>query len=272
MYNRFKWTPASVGRNRFLRNYEPLQPYVLASLIERYRCDVFIDVGAMIGTYAVLLSPLVEQVHAFEPGGASFEHLRRNVALNDLGSKITIHQRAVSDEAKKVRFGIYKPLGGANSIIETSIHASGTFAREATVETVRLDDYLPLKDQRVCLKIDIEGHEPSAIAGMTKLLSENEIILQIEEYGDRKLTEQLGALGLKPLFRVGPDRYFSNLNVSDRVIVEAFEKGSAQMIATLLGPQEQGSPLNISLGPLLSVELKGRGAAVARKVRSLLHV
>lgn len=275
MYRDFKWTRASRFRNDLTKAYEPIQPLLLSALAERSNCTVFLDVGANIGAYSVLLSEVesIREIHAFEPTPETFDELVRNVEMNGLRGKITAHQKAVSDSARTVRFGIVNPLSGANSIVATSIHS--TFEKEVEVEAVKLDDYLPLKGRNLCVKIDTEGHEREALAGISSILSDNEVLLQVEDYGSDvdDLPAVLDKLGLRSLCRVGPDRYFSNSRDLDHTsIVSAFEDASARLVRESLADlqEREGAgirPIQINVGPWISLVLKQRAAVAARRIR-----
>lgn len=282
MYHLFRWTRSSKGRNVLTQHYEPIQPHLLMALAKRLECETFIDVGANIGAYSLLMTslPNIRKVHAFEPSPETFSQLRQNVALNGLEAKVHIHDKAISDQPKGLRFGIVNPCSGANSIIETSIHAADKFEREVRVEAVRLDDYLPERGQRICMKIDVEGHEREALAGMAGVLASNEIVLQVEDFSDaeNELVEQLKPHGLLSLFRVGADRYFTNVHPipTDREIVEIFEAASSGLVQSKLailqefyGP-DGVSPVDIRLSRFLKIQLLGSAATLVRRVRALL--
>lgn len=275
MYRSFSWTRASGFRNDLTRAYEPIQPLLLRALAQRSNCNVFIDVGANIGAYSVLMSEVqgIREIHAFEPAPETFGELVRNVEMNGLGGRITAHQKALSDSTQAVRFGIVNRLSGANSILSTSIHSS--FEKEVEVQAVRLDDYLPVKGQRLCLKIDVEGHERQALAGMSSILSDNSVLLQIEDYGNdaNDLPAFLGQFGLRSLCRVGPDRYFTTSGkLGDGDAVSAFEAASSDLVHEALADlrEREGDgirPIKINVGPWISFLLRGPAARVARRIR-----
>src|SRR5690606_17422696 len=75
------WTEASEKLNRLTSKYEPIQPFVLVALARRLGCDAFIDVGANIGFYSILmaLSGTVREVHAFEASNGAFGELKANI-------------------------------------------------------------------------------------------------------------------------------------------------------------------------------------------------
>jgi FkbM family methyltransferase len=280
VYRTFTWTRASNARNVLTRAYEPIQPHLLNALAERSGCRVFIDVGANIGAYSLLMTTLdsVREVHAFEPSPDTFGELVGNVELNNLQARITAHQVALSDSSGIVRFGIVNRLSGANSIVDTSIHSK--FAEQVEVRACRLDDRLSFDGQRICLKIDVEGHERQTLAGMAALLSGNSILLQIEDYSEREdeLPELLGRFGLRSLCRVGPDRYFaSGDSLIDRDLLEAFDQASRAMIEVGLAELQQvngpeaAARIHLAGRPDVAIELTGSAARTARRIRNVFR-
>lgn len=274
MYHHFKWTRSSLGRNELTRQYEPLQPHLLMTLADRFECDMFVDVGSNVGAYALLMStvPSIRSIHAFEPSPDTFAELRANVSLNN--ANVQIYNQAVSDRPGVLSFGIVNSLSGANSVIDTSLHDS--FVQTIEVNAVCLDDILPDENRRICMKIDIEGHEPAALTGMKKLLSSNDIVLQIEDYSDDtdEILKLLQPFGFKSLFRIGSDRYFSNIAplLTPEEVIAVFESGAERLVKTNLAALEEvyskgPAPLRIPLSKSLNIEIGGPLASFARKAR-----
>jgi FkbM family methyltransferase len=278
MYHLYKWTRQSAARNTMTHNYEPMQPHLLMALARRFECDTFLDIGANIGAYSILMTgvPSIQSIHAFEASPETFGHLKRNVELNH--SDIAIYNKAASDQLRVLKFGIVNTLSGANSVIEGSLHKN--FEREIEVEAEPLDEALHLHDRRLCIKIDVEGHEPQVIAGMKKLLEGNAVVLQVEDYSKTpgELENRLKAHGLTAMFRVGVDRYFTNVKPAPtpEEQVEIFQQAAEALVTTNLGARQQSyvggeSPVDLSFGRTATLQLRGRSANWARKLRSLVR-
>jgi FkbM family methyltransferase len=125
--------------------------------------DVFLDVGANIGSYTVLASKVcAARSIAFEPDPGAAAHLRRNVALNGLEDLVTVHQVALGQEPGEVRFSVG---------LDTMNHANpaeGTPVQLVPVQ--RLDDVEGV-EQAVLIKLDVEGFEDKALAGAERVLA-----------------------------------------------------------------------------------------------------
>ena len=133
--------------------------------------DVFIDVGANVGLYALKAARLVGptgRVLALEPGAEAYGHLTSNLALNAFSWAETM-KVAASDRAGEAVLH-HVPLG--NDPQAFSLIANDRAEEGETVETLTLDSLVERCGlTRVDLiKIDVEGAEPMVIAGARRLL------------------------------------------------------------------------------------------------------
>lgn len=269
MYDRFRWTAASARRNRLTREYEPLQPFFLLELAKKAGCKTFLDVGANIGAYSLFatLAPTVQKIVAFEADPETSRELRANVALNELDNVIEIQAKAVSSAPGRLSFGIAGKFSGASGVIDTSIHSRSTFSKEVTVEAITLDELFPEPAASpLCIKIDVEGHESAVIDGARAMLTANKAVIQVEGYEEaggsnsRKLEE----LGYFRLTAIGPDHYFSNLELlrDPASVIAVYERALQQMIAF----NNSNKPVVLELGDF-AVQLSGGSAAIARNLK-----
>jgi FkbM family methyltransferase len=129
--------------------------------------DLFIDVGANVGSYAILAAELGADVLALEPAEDTFNVLRENVQLN--GYQVTTMQAAAGAICGTARF---------TSGLDCVNHFDSAGDVEATVvsiDSIINDRYL------AGLKIDVEGFEIEVIRGCDKALSEHRIgLIQLE--------------------------------------------------------------------------------------------
>lgn len=158
--------------------------------------DHFVDGGANIGYFTHLAAKCVGpagHIDAFEPQPKNRARLVENLCRNRFESRVNVHAQALSDRAGTAT--IYAPVDEANHGI------SSFFPRVASssvdVLTVRMDEALAGTTPRL-IKLDVEGAEPLAIAGMTKLLQRANPPAVIVEIND--LTAR--AAGFAPLAAV----------------------------------------------------------------------
>jgi FkbM family methyltransferase len=168
----------SIDREIFMNGYyEEEQISLLCSLIDENSIDYFIDVGANVGIYSLLISKkfLNLKTYAFEPHPHVFKRLQKNINLNNLEDKISTYNYALSNKLgssllySRNKFNI-KQSGGA------TINELGNIK----IKTDKGDNLLEFKEKKIAIKIDTEGHELFVLEGLKNLLSSNSICLQIE--------------------------------------------------------------------------------------------
>jgi FkbM family methyltransferase len=133
--------------------------------------DTVVDVGANVGYYTLLGARRVGatgRVFAFEPDPGNFALLGRNVGRNRLGN-VVIEPKAVSDRGG--RAALFRSGDNAG---DHRLYDSKDGRASVAVETVALDEYFAVGLERIDLiKIDIQGAEASALAGMRELIRRN---------------------------------------------------------------------------------------------------
>lgn len=128
-----------------------------------------VDVGANVGLYSLLLGRLVGErgcVYSFEPEPHLYATLRENCSSNGLTNVVPFGYAAGTSHRRQW-FQCATFNSGNNSLIRSSSHA---VTLEVTV--VRIDDILPVEKVDF-VKIDVQGHELGALAGMERVLSSN---------------------------------------------------------------------------------------------------
>ena len=139
--------------------------------------NVVFDVGANAGIFslaALAVQPSIT-VHAFEPTPEIAARLRKTVTLNGL-KRLHVHEVAVFKQNGQATLKRFRGETGTNegmNFITTSLEDNG----EERVETVSLDDFCRSLsiDYIDLLKIDIQGHEYSALAGAEGLIRDGRI-------------------------------------------------------------------------------------------------
>ena len=163
------------------KEYESYEFSTLSNLVEKYSIDNFIDVGANCGFYSFHLSKNLN-VFAFEPNQEAFFKLNKTLELNHkFKERVKIYPFGISEENKnlkmktKVKFG-YVQTGGSSVSSPTEEIGHKIFHADFKIG----DEILKLSNQKIAIKIDVEGHELSVLKGFFKLLSNNRCIIQIE--------------------------------------------------------------------------------------------
>ena len=141
--------------------------------------DMFLDVGANVGSYAVLASGVCHaRTIAFEPDPITAAALRRNLAINELDELVTV--AAVGNVESMVPFTV--GLDTINKVAQPG--ETGT----RMVRQCRLDD-VASADNPIMVKIDIVGYEEAALDGAHVLLAKPSLkAIEIETVTERVRT------------------------------------------------------------------------------------
>lgn len=188
-----------------------------AALCVSRKIDCFLDIGANAGVYSVLLAKknLGGEIVAFEPDPGNRARLIANIAANDLQTKIQVVPYAVGDREGEVTL----MEAGSHNRGESWIAHPDKPPEEAqgvathVVRQIRFDDMFAISGKTILVKMDVEGSEFHALAGMERTLRDNRCYLQVELYSDRfeELKALFARLGYRYLKTEYIDHYFSNL-------------------------------------------------------------
>lgn len=136
----------------------------------------FVDIGANIGRYSVIAGKSLRysRILAVEANPVTFEILKKNIALNDLGDKVRAEHVAVGEKEGEIfiQANSYH-LGGGNVIGEDS--SAGEMENKYKVRMVTVDSLIAAQGLDVAqidfIKMDVEGMEAKVLDGMTNTLS-----------------------------------------------------------------------------------------------------
>lgn len=133
-----------------LVNGEPYERKLLDDVYRRDLAGVAFDIGAHVGNHSLYMAAVCGlTVMAFEPHPVSYRMLRENIALNP-DVEIHAHNYAAGSKAGRARFAGQMQLK----------------TQRGHIPVRRLDDEIPPLPLSV-VKVDVEGMEPEALAGMS---------------------------------------------------------------------------------------------------------
>jgi len=148
--------------------------------------DTVVDIGAHWGYFALLASSLCGargRVFAFEPHPKNFALLTSNIEANHLSNVVAI-RKAVSDRGGSSRL-VQAWFSAGHSLLHVPPELGrkrGSTDEAVSVDTVTLDDFFAQNSAGVRLiKMDIEGAEPLALAGMHRLIERSPALVLISE-------------------------------------------------------------------------------------------
>ena len=147
----------------------------------------FLDIGANSGYFSFYFANKFKnlKVKAYEPNLEAFEKFKKTLTKNFF-KNIEIFNYGLSDTEKKVKMITWYKHGypKTNSVIledNHDINNSKIFETNLKVG----DELLNYKNEKLCIKIDVEGHELSVLKGLAKNLKENKCMILVES-GDIK--------------------------------------------------------------------------------------
>ena len=202
--------------DRHLAMWRPYEDDLIAhaaATMERERLNVFIDIGANFGIYTVLLGrlPFVTEVIAFEPVRRNFNQLLANVFANRLDDKVEAHRLALGETHESLVIHI-DPQSTAIARFDPKLENRNAenFTLRETVAVVPLDSVIVRKQMRAFVKIDVEGHAAAVLRGMSRLLADNDLVIQVELFAEEEqaVVELMSDRGYAAAETFGRDRYF----------------------------------------------------------------
>jgi FkbM family methyltransferase len=161
---------------------------------------VFVDAGAHHGAYTLEVAQYLRRrnwtgtVHAYEPYSSSFDFLSQNVAINSLGSLVSLHNQAVSNTEGTARLMICSYESCGNTLehsAEHSLRIGSEFIQEQVVETVALDNALKDLARLDMIKLDIQAGEPEALEGASGLVRRFRPALLVEAPPEWESTKRI---------------------------------------------------------------------------------
>ncbi len=143
--------------------------------------DLFVDVGANIGSYTILASGQIgSSTISFEPIPATFKRMQKNIAVNFLKEKVTAYNMGVGSKKQTLQF-----TTGLDTVNHVVLEKTKTNVLEVPVDT--LDNMLEGK-YPILVKIDVEGFESEVLAGATGLITDptlKAIIIELNGSGTK---------------------------------------------------------------------------------------
>jgi FkbM family methyltransferase len=174
---------------------------------------VFFDIGACVGSYALIAAALGARAHAFEPVAVNFAHLQQNAWLNSL-ENLRAWPVALTSRTGPLEITLSSPLAGAAShrvkhgTSETVPLSSVNEGRQVPALSTliqpalgfALDDFVTMfaLPQPEHIKIDVDGHEVSVLEGARATLrGVRTVMLEADPETAPSATAILAAAGLE---------------------------------------------------------------------------
>lgn len=173
----------------FFGEYEAGTNKILAKYIKAD--DVVIEAGANMGSETLLIARLAPQgkVYGFEPNPYTFERLKINVSINELGNAM-VYDLALGEKDSTIQFNIY-PKDFCNSGM-SSKYMETSNTRKIDVVQKTLDTFVQAEglEKIDFIKMDIQGAEMDMLLGSSITITKFKPTIfteACEPYNDTKL-------------------------------------------------------------------------------------
>lgn len=124
--------------------------------------DLFLDVGANIGSYTILASRVCKaRAIAFEPDPDAARVLRRNITINHLNALALIEESAVGGVRGQIPFTVG---------LDTMNRVARPDDKSTRVVPMRCLDDIPDAAAPTMIKLDVEGYEEQVLSGASSVL------------------------------------------------------------------------------------------------------
>jgi FkbM family methyltransferase len=174
-------------------------------ILDNYKeYTTFIDIGSHIGTYCFLLAPKGLRCFAFEPTKENFRALHINILLNKLENQITAFNIGLGSENTNEDF-IFEEINTGAS--HRANHENGKNHETVIIRTFDsiYANFNIDVNEKILIKIDVEGMEAEVIKGATQFLSKYPNLLIVMESihsGENNLKNKLLEIGDFEFFKV----------------------------------------------------------------------
>lgn len=143
--------------------------------------DIFVDVGANVGSYTILAcSAIGTRGYCFEPVPSTYSRLMTNIRLNDLGERVVSLNIALGNAKGEIYFSSNQNC--LNHVITDDEQTEN----KIVVNVSTLDE--EIKNDPFLIKIDVEGYETPVLEGADNTLRNEElcsVIMELNGSGNR---------------------------------------------------------------------------------------
>ena len=168
-------------------SWEPITSEILIELINKSdkKNTIFVDIGANIGYFSILMALQNITVIAIEPETSNYNLLTKNITHNNLQHLITPHKTFISNSNNTTFTLNIDPtnMGSVSNRFFTQNNPNIPLKSQSTTSKT-IDSFLGLNpSNNIIVKIDVEEHELEVLQGMEQTLKLEKITYIIIELG-----------------------------------------------------------------------------------------
>ncbi|MDC0032890.1 FkbM family methyltransferase [Pelagibacteraceae bacterium] len=157
------------------REYEEKYFWDLVNEITKENSGYFFDIGACWGIYSLRLAKKFNnlKVKAIEPIRKNVLRINNSIDKNNF-TNIQVFHSAIGDQNGSIELGTNSDWSPNYEINKKNVEV----VEKSSIKT--LDNLFDLDNQKIVMKIDVEGFEFEALCGAKNILTKNKCYLQVE--------------------------------------------------------------------------------------------
>lgn len=165
----------------FHKEYEEELFKPLFNTIEKNNIDYFLDIGSCWGIYSLRLCKVFKNLNilAFDPIQKNIQRLEKSILKNRI-KNIKVFHTAIGSKKGSVELGATEDYSPNYKINENK----SVISEKSSMD--KLDNFLPIENKKLVIKIDTEGFEYNVLKGADNLLKNNKCFCQIEIIASNK--------------------------------------------------------------------------------------
>jgi FkbM family methyltransferase len=149
--------------------------------------DLFLDIGANIGSYTILASGVCRATTwAFEPDPNTVRSLERNLAMNNLDELVTVYEFALGDADAEIPFTVGKDT---ENRVATAGEKNVRMVRQQRLDALIGGAFYPI----IMMKMDVEGYGEEILRGADALLANDCLKIIVLEWPTGSIHEALSS-------------------------------------------------------------------------------
>lgn len=174
-----KWVSGSIKRSGW---WEVRHTNLMLHTFQKYPNAYLLDIGGNIGCMTLAAANANQQTITLEPFAPNYERLCRTVNKNSFHDRIHLINAAASDKSQTMLPDLELATGNMGGVKVSSLTDESTrHKKNGVIKAVPIDSLNLPTGIPVVMKLDVEGHELSALVGALGFLEKADLVMAMME-------------------------------------------------------------------------------------------